>query len=208
MSTLLTSWAHYWDTQLCASYIEQRTVKLKERKLHLSKERHLASDVPASGCMGDHTSTFLLISGEATALDTDRKRKRGDSLPRGTLPTTRSSKSPQVTGPWELDTVPGEEGKNRELASGASWGETYYRCITPRGHAQEEWGENLCHTPVRSPSTSGWLMCAQCGAAIVSPLGILGTKMDLGEGVVMVMHRHVCIFKAWQPRTPYTIINA
>lgn len=70
--------------------------------------------------MGDHTSTFLLISGEATALDTDMKRKRGDSLPRGTLPTTRSSKSPQVTGPWELDTVPGEEGKNRELASGAS----------------------------------------------------------------------------------------
>lgn len=95
-------------------------MKLKERKLHLSKERHLTSDVPASGCMGDHTSTFLLISGEATALDMDTKSKRGDSFPPGDTPYNTIIKSPQVTGPWELDTVPGEEGKNRELASGAS----------------------------------------------------------------------------------------
>lgn len=125
MSTFFTSWAHHRDTQLCAYYREQLTVKLKDRKLHLSKERHLSTDVPASGCMGDHTFTYCFYFSahlqrsyllgyryeEQTDIETQSPR---------TLPTTWSSKRPQITGPWELSTVPGEEreGKenNRELA--------------------------------------------------------------------------------------------
>lgn len=40
----------------------------------------------------------------------------------GTLPATRSSKSQPVQGLWELNTAPGEEGKetNRERAQGTS----------------------------------------------------------------------------------------
>lgn len=39
--------------------IKQLTLKLKDKKLDLSKERYLTSGVPASGCMDNHTSAFL-----------------------------------------------------------------------------------------------------------------------------------------------------
>lgn len=40
-------------------HVEEVLVKLKERKLDLSKDGYLPCDVPASGCMCGHPSTFL-----------------------------------------------------------------------------------------------------------------------------------------------------
>ena len=40
--------------------IRQLTLKLKEKTLDSSKQRHLTLDVPASGCILNHTSIFLL----------------------------------------------------------------------------------------------------------------------------------------------------
>lgn len=42
-------------------HLEQFTSKLKERKLHFLKEKHVTSDVPVPGCMGEHTSASYLV---------------------------------------------------------------------------------------------------------------------------------------------------
>lgn len=41
-------------------HLKQLTSKLKERK-HFLKEKHVTSDVPASGCMGEYTSASYLV---------------------------------------------------------------------------------------------------------------------------------------------------
>lgn len=83
--------------------------------------------------------------------------RRAEVEPRspGTLPTTRSSKSRQVPGPWELDTARGEggEGKKREWASGAPEVWNPLEVIKPQGQRKRRTGRRAARRSNRPPAS-------------------------------------------------------
>lgn len=153
MPTLLTSWAHYWDTQLMCLLHRATDSEAKREKTSFVKGKAFNlrwTRFWLHGWPHFYLSLLLFCSSPEKPPPWIRIRRADiKTQSHGTLPTTRSSKSPQVTGPCQLNPVQGEEGegKNRELAWGASWGETYYRCYqTPRTRTRRTGRKRTPHT--------------------------------------------------------------